>query len=192
MTEGDGSVARFTWLDGSTWTSPDGDFTVLAKASDSTYTRTYPDGTVLTFGSSDGRLQSAADRPGNATTYAYNTHGLHTVTDPTGKSFTLAYGYDGKLAWIEDPEGRHVKVTISVAGDLNHIEYPEGVDALRATYDADHRMLTRTDRGGNDWGFAYDFAGRLPPTPCPRWSPTARPCARSSGTPPWPGRWPTW
>lgn len=160
VTEGDGSVAFFAQTSGTTWSSPDGDFTELTENAAGDYERRYPDGTVLTFDAS-GRLDSVADRFGNTTSYGYSSGKLASVTDPAGKQITLGYGTDGKLAWIDGAGGRRTTVTVDGSGDLTAIEDPAGGFALQASYEASHRMSDRTDRRGGSWGFAYDGVGEL-------------------------------
>lgn len=158
--EGDGSLALFTQTSSTTWAAPRGDWTELVERSDGNYERRYPGGRVLVYNSA-GRLVTSSDRFGNATTFTYSSGKLTSVTDPAGEQITLAYGSDGKLAWVEGAGGRRTTVTIDAHGDLTSVEDPAGGFPLSATYDADHRMRVRTDRGGGSWGFAYDFAGKI-------------------------------
>ncbi len=60
---------------GAAFDAPPGDFSLLARNADGTYTRTLKDGTRLAY-DSDGRLVAVVDRNGNETAYAYNADGL--------------------------------------------------------------------------------------------------------------------
>jgi RHS repeat-associated protein len=179
IVEGDGSARYFLANNcpvGSafcTYRSPRGDFTSLkivfdinphtGEVLDSTYERYSPDGSAVFFWG-DGRAEAARDRVNNWTTFGYDlSNRLKTITDPAGKVITLAYNGSGKLSTITDPgsPARVTTLTINASGDLTHILDPGGSYSLQATYDANHQMKTRTDRGGGAWGFAYDFAGKI-------------------------------
>ena len=87
----------------SVFAAPPGEFSVLARNPDGSFTRTFKDGSVSAF-DADGRLTAKIDRNDNRTDYAYDAAGrLETITDPTGKVSTFAYGADGRLAASPTP-----------------------------------------------------------------------------------------
>lgn len=161
LTGGDGTAAYFARACPSCpYVPPPGDFTTLTP-SGGFYYRTHRDNTQEKYDAA-GRLLSVTDRLGNATTFTYDVAGrIHTVRDPANLAYTFAYTTGGKLASITDPAGRLTWVTVDAAGDLTQIVDPGSGYALRATYDAQHRVLTRTDRRGSVWNYAYDHGGAL-------------------------------
>lgn len=167
LVDGTASIALFTrTCTTCNFTSPSGDFTALATLLDagqvSGYRRTYPDGTVYTF-TAAGYDTTIVDRFGNTTRFVYNgSNQLTSVQDPAGHALTFAYDARGKLSSITDPGGRVSRFTVdSVSGDLTSITDPTGIVTFRGTYDSNHRLTGRTDRAGNTWVLAYDFAAKL-------------------------------
>lgn len=162
ISDGAGSLSYFapSGTSGS-YISPAGDFsTLLYNSTTSKYYRNSPGGPDLDFGS-DGKLISVSDRF-NSATYSYDANGRpYQITDPAGKSITLYYDAAGKLDSIATPGGRTTRVNVNTSGDLVAITDPANVQALAVTYDSQHRAMRRTDRRGGQWGFAYDFAGKL-------------------------------
>jgi RHS repeat-associated protein len=179
LVDGDGSARHFE--DGNVcgdqetcaFISPAGDFTTLTQirrldrfGNPTTilrFERRYPEGTLATF-NSVGRLTSVDDRFNNQTSFTYHASGgVSGITDPAGKVITLTYDASNKLSSILDPgsPGRTTVVTVNGSGDLTHLVDPDGPYALVLTYDASHRLKTRTDRNSGVWGFAYDFADKL-------------------------------
>jgi RHS repeat-associated protein len=168
ISDGAGSAVRFyPACGGCTGSASSADFgtvtTVATVGADGVkWRRRYPTGTVAAF-RSDGRMIWIEDRFGNRTTYNWdNLARLQWIGDPGGNSIWFGYDNNWKLANILDTGGLRVSYfTVDAAGDLTAIVDPLGVTTFRATYDASHRMKTRTDRRGATYGFAYDFAGKL-------------------------------
>jgi RHS repeat-associated protein len=168
ITEGDGSAVRFGFTCATcTYASPAGEFSQVTPvgtvgADGIKYRRRYPDGTTYSF-HTDGRLLRVEDRFGNRTTYNWDSQArLQWIGDPGGNSLWFGYGANARLSSINDTGGLRVTwFTVDANLNLTEIMDPLGGYSLRATYDASHRMRTRTDRRGSVSGFAYDFAGKL-------------------------------
>jgi len=138
---------------------PPGDFSVLARRTDSTYTRILKDGTTYQF-TAQGLQTSVSDRNGNQTTYAYDGTGqLLTITDPVGQVTTFAYS-GSRLATISDPQGRVTQFTHDGGGNLTGVTYADTSTATFA-YDPQHRLVKKTDAQNQVTQYAYDYAGRL-------------------------------
>lgn len=167
IADGDGSVGYFVGTHcesglACTLTSPAGDFSTLTKTVAGSYERMYPDGVVMTYGGGGANwIASLKDRFNNTTSYAYSSGRLSSITDPAGKVLTFHYGGDSKLDSIADPGGRKTRVTVDASLNVTQVTDAMGIVTFRATYDAKHRMLQRTDRRGGVWNFAYDFAGKI-------------------------------
>jgi RHS repeat-associated protein len=147
--EGDGRQVSFIHEDNDTYSSPKGDFSMLAKLPDGSWTRTYQNGDVLTF-NADGRLTRIADRYDNSQSILYESNGvtvpsgswglttrIRRVFDSSGNKWDYAYNSDGWLESITDSAGR----------------------VLELTHDAQGHLLTVTDLLGQDEEFGYDGNG---------------------------------
>jgi RHS repeat-associated protein len=158
VTEGEGGIAYFA-KNGTSYLSPPSDFSTLSY-NGTNYLRTYPDGSKVRFYST-GRQEYVQDRFGNRTTFAHNSIGaLARVTDPAGKQINFSYT-SGKLSSITDAAGRVSTVSVDALNCLWKIVDPGAQVALQASYDAQHRIKSRTDRRGGTWGTAYDIANKL-------------------------------
>lgn len=165
LVDGTGSIALFSrTCTTCPFTSPNGDFTTLATLLTSGqvtgYRRTYPDGTAFTF-SAAGNDTTIVDRFGNTTRFVYSGSQLASIQDPSGNALTFGYDANGKLSSITDPGGRVSRFAVDASGNLATITDPTGIVTFRGTYDSAHRLTQRTDRAGNTWIVAYDFAGKL-------------------------------
>jgi len=90
---------------GSVFPGPDGDFSVLTRNLDGSFTRRLKDGTLIEF-DADGFQTAVIDRNGNTTSYAYDANdNLTTITDPVGLVTTFAYT-GGLLTSVTDPASR--------------------------------------------------------------------------------------
>lgn len=168
LTEGDGTIRRFALVScpsTCSYASPAGEFSTLTRRASWSdgykWDRAYRDGVTAVY-RTDGRLAYVRDRFNNQTTLGYSrTPALSSITDPAGKVITFGYGADNKLDWIKDAGDRYTYVTINASGDVTEVQDPAGGKPFRATYDASHRVATRTDRRGSVAAFAYDFAGKV-------------------------------
>ncbi|MCG8469074.1 MAG: hypothetical protein MJB57_12865, partial [Gemmatimonadetes bacterium] len=170
--EGDGSIAYFEEKStAGEYFAPAGDFSVLERVS-GTFVREYPDGTKVTFTIPTAHNQEVAafkveDRFDNDTQYdvdAGNDNRLLSVTDPIGNDIDFSYPTSTTIE-IDSPGGtgntRQIRLTLDASDDLVDIDGPGVSSQLTATYNAEHQMLTRTDRAGETWDFAYDDFDRL-------------------------------
>ncbi|HEX6036860.1 RHS repeat-associated core domain-containing protein [Longimicrobium sp.] len=142
------------------YTTPQGEFGTLSP-DNGQYRRSFADSTREQYDGA-GRLLWVRDRVGNTTSYGYDAAGrLGYIQDPVGKRLVFGYNTAGKLATITDPGGRVTQVTVNASGDLAQVVDPGNGFALRATYDAAHRLVTHQDRRGGVWTLAYHATGML-------------------------------
>lgn len=156
--------------------TPTGDFSILIKNPDATFTRTLKDGTRIEF-DQNGFHTRTVDRNGNATTYSYNADGtLASIIDPAGFMSTLTYSA-GKLSSINDSAERTTRFKVDSNGNLVEVIDPDGAKTT-FTYDSsqvsgsDHLMTARTPPRAYDpsepifspqfvTSYTYNFAGQL-------------------------------
>ena len=120
------------------------------------YVITFKDGATLVFGAYDGThyrtggLISATDRNGNSTNFTRDSAGrLTTVTSPNGRHLFFKYGTSGgsldNITEASDDSGRKVSYAYFPNGDLQAVTDPlQHTESY--TYDANHNMLTVTDK----------------------------------------------
>jgi RHS repeat-associated protein len=138
--------------------SPAGDFSVLLRNSDGTFTRRMKDGIEHHF-SPEGLHTSTVERSDQATTFGYDGSGrLASVTDPAGLFTRLEYAGE-KLARITDPAGRSTLFEHDTDGCLISITDPDGSQRLFA-YDDRFRLESQVSKRGFTTRYEYDFAGR--------------------------------
>src|SRR5206468_3933980 len=85
-------VGNSLWFAGSgPYTTPAGDFSVLVKNADNSFTRTLKNGVKQNF-STSGYLTTLVDLNSNTFTFAYDgSNNLSTVTDPRSNLTTFSY-----------------------------------------------------------------------------------------------------
>ena len=155
-----GDGGRSIWFTGSfggsgggTYTDPPGEFSVLVKHGNGSYTDTLTDGTQINF-SSGGYETTSVDRNGLTTSYAYNgSNQLTSITDQYGSITTLSYS-GGYLQTIEDPAGRLTTLTNS-SGTLTKAVLPDG-SAWNYTYDSSGRLTQIKDPRSNSATIIYE------------------------------------
>jgi RHS repeat-associated protein/uncharacterized repeat protein (TIGR01451 family) len=157
---GDGHAETFT-PSGSSYISPPGIFSVLAKNADGTFTLKQKNQIQYRF-SSTGRLGSVQDRNGNATTLAYSPSGnLTQITDTVGRNLTFLYDASNRISQITDPIGRTAAFAYSVTNDLINATDPAG-GITQFSYDVSHRVTSITQPNGQLLlTNAYDASGRV-------------------------------
>jgi YD repeat-containing protein len=172
LTNGDGTIERFTQDVTGTYRGPAHDPTTLAYDGNGYIVRQYPDGGTVRFSAASGEMQQVADRFGNTTTWNYDSAWrLISVVDPAGKAITFGYlnSGTGLLATITDPTGRVTHLYYSTSSDLTSIVDPTGATAFQADYlDAFHRVTNSWDRAGSKTSYAYGGNSLL----CCVWAPT--------------------
>jgi RHS repeat-associated protein len=145
--------------DGEPFTAPAGDFSILTRNADSTYTRRLKDGTEYHFNTA-GLQTVMIDRNGNRTVYVYDDQGrLATITDPA--KLVTTFTYNGpRLQSVTDPMGRVTTFAHNGAGDLVKVTFPDG-SSKGFGYDDRHLMTSETDERGKTTIRNYDAFGRL-------------------------------
>jgi len=137
--------------------SPVGDFSILVKNTDGSFTRTMTDQTQLQYGT-DGRLRSITDRNGNQTRHTYVGGRLTKITDPVGLETIFTYTGD-RVTSITDPAGRVTSLEYDAAGNLSRITDPDST-SRSFDYDAQHHIVAETDQLGHFEETLYGFHGR--------------------------------
>ncbi len=151
-------TAEFTGVSSTTFLSPPGDYSVLRRNVDGTFTRSLKNGTRFHFDST-GLQQSIVDRNGNETTFEYDDQDrLTRIVYPT--SATTTFAYTGQhLSSTTDPAGRVTLFEHDSAGDLRAIVDPDG-SRREFDYDDRHRMVAQRSKRGFETRYFYNFAGR--------------------------------
>jgi len=141
------------------FSAPAGDFSMLVKNPDGTFTRTLKAGTNINF-DSQGFQTSLVDRNGNTTSYGYDAQGrLVTITDPVG--LTTTFSYTGEfLSSITDPANRITSFDRDGEGNLTKATFPDSTTNTFG-YDTHHLMISETDERGNSSQRVFDSLGRF-------------------------------
>ncbi|MEK7425793.1 MAG: kelch repeat-containing protein, partial [Actinomycetota bacterium] len=140
--------------------SPPGDFTVLRRNLDGSFTRTFKDQTKIQYNAA-GLQTAVVDRNNNATAYAYDAAGrLTSMTDPAGQVWTLAYDGNGRLQSVTDPATRITRFAHDSEGNLVQITKADG-NTIGYAYEPHHQLTRHTDERGKVATHAYDPFGRL-------------------------------
>ncbi len=159
ITNADGSRVTFTEEEGE-WTAPAWVQATLVQNEGGSFTYTLPSQRAFDF-SSEGRLESIADRNGNETTLSYNEAGqLTTVTDPSERELTFAYDEAGLIESVTDPEGHEASFSYDEEGDLVSVTDP-GEASEGYEYDSGHLLTAMTDPRGGETTNVYDEQGRV-------------------------------
>lgn len=140
--------------------SPPGDFTVLRRNLDGSFTRTFKDQTKIQYNAA-GLQTAVVDRNNNTTTYVYDAAGrLTSMSDPAGQVWTLAYNGSGRLQSVTDLAARITRFAHDSEGNLVQIAKADG-NTIGYAYDPHHRLTRHTDERGKVATHAYDAFGRL-------------------------------
>jgi RHS repeat-associated protein len=138
--------------------NPLGDFSILKRNMDGSYTRTLKDGIKIEFDATGLHTQTV-DRNGNTTQFVYDINErLTTITDPAGLATTFAYA-NGKLTTVTDPSGRVSQFAHDGDGNLTTITDADG-SSRGFTYDARHLLVSQTRKNGSQVTYDYNFANR--------------------------------
>lgn len=119
---------------------------VLADRSPDGWSLTFPDGTAWLFDAS-GRLEKITNPRSHSITLTHSTQ-LDRVTDSMGRQIDLTW-VGGRIATITTPAagGPTAQLAYDGSGNLTSLTDARG-HAWAFTYDAQHRLLTETDRRG--------------------------------------------
>lgn len=117
-------------------------------------------GRTVSFGYTDGRLTSATDPLNKTTTYGYDANGrLDAITDPRGSRFVdNDYDSQGRVTTQTDAEGNEWSVDY-LPGETR-VFPPEGGVQVQE-FDAENRLVAKTDEVGSRTAFSYDSEGNI-------------------------------
>jgi RHS repeat-associated protein len=117
----------------------------------------------------NGQLTAYTDEAAQSVAITVNTNGQRSlVTDRAGNGIGLAYDpTNGKTAAITNADGtvtrfaytNHVVSSITFY-DLSQVSYPDG-STENYVYDGAGNVITRIDRGGNEWDYTYNNHGQV-------------------------------
>lgn len=163
LRQGDGGRKVYT-NNGGSYTSQPGDYFILTKNADGSFTITNKDGLRYNF-NTVGKIASIVDRNSNTMTFAYPNGDLTTITDSAGRITTLSYNADHRIATINDPNGNTHSFTYS-GNDLAGVTtQPRGSQSDAVTwsysYYANSFMQSKTDPNGYTTTYTYDENYRI-------------------------------
>jgi RHS repeat-associated protein len=154
---GNGSLKLYK-LEYGIYFSPEGDYSVLVKNSDNSFTLSKKDGREYLF-SAAGLLQSITDRNGNFMAFAYVNNLLATITDSAGRVTGFTYDENSKLTAITGPDGKTYSFKV-IDEMLAWVTYPDG-GSWDYTYDQYGFMLSKVDPAGYTTTYTYDEEYRV-------------------------------
>ena len=161
ITSGGGDVWVFDADGSGGFITPDGEYSILVKNIDNSYTRTMRNNTSYQF-NANGYLTSKTDRNGNTTSYFYNINNqIERITDPVGLDTLFTYLSSGKVSSITDPAGRETKLFYDSEGNLVEIKDPDSTSRKFDYESGTHLLSAQTDKRGFTSTYEYDFSGRL-------------------------------
>lgn len=140
------------------YSSPRGDYSVLSKNDDGSFTLKQKEGTAYLF-TPAGRFAAIEDRNGNTLSLAYEDGQLVAITDPAGRSTSFSYDALGKLAAVTDPAGRLYSFQI-VDDLLLSMTYPDG-HGWSYLYDDRELLIAKIDPLGATTQYHFDEQRRL-------------------------------
>ena len=154
LRNGEGARTFYVKNEDGTYHSPAGEYSVLVKNTDDTYTLTKKHGTKYNF-DLNGKLTSIADRNNNTQTLSYTGDLLTQITDSSGKSLAISYNADNRISQVADSEGRTVAYDYDTDGNLTSVTDQDG-SITTYSYDEEHNLITIADPEGNGSHFIYD------------------------------------
>ncbi|MDD2734565.1 MAG: hypothetical protein PHF56_11540 [Desulfuromonadaceae bacterium] len=104
---GAGLDKRFYTPNGTGFTSPSGDSSILTRAANGNYTLTFRDGLIYRF-NTNGLLTAIVDRYNNTVTIDRSNPSQVVIIDPAGRRTTLHmdYYYNERIVFITAPDGK--------------------------------------------------------------------------------------
>ncbi|MEK6738381.1 MAG: DUF6531 domain-containing protein, partial [Planctomycetota bacterium] len=172
LKQADGRIVYFKLNNGIYYPeAQSGEDSYITYTSD-TYTLVEKAGTTYTFNAVTGKLTSIRDRNGNTTTLSYTDEALTAVTDPSGRVIYLTYDSQNKISTVTDLNNNTYTFTYT-NGTLVSLSFPlvgsatgesAGVENLSGwsySYDANGKMLTKTDPSGYTTTYNYDSEGKI-------------------------------
>jgi RHS repeat-associated protein len=119
---------------------------------------------------SPGNLLSKTNADGYSANLNYDGGKLTSVTNSAGDSLTFSYADTSSanvnhITSITDSSNRTVRFGYDAAGELTDIydvgRADTGIGHTVLAYDANHRMVSRTDPAGHQTTYTYDAQGRV-------------------------------
>lgn len=162
---------RYYMKSGSTYNSPQGDYSTLVKNADNSYTISYRDGSKYNF-DTVGKITSLIDRYQNAISFAYTGSDMTTITDSTGRFATIGYDQSTtphRILTITDPNNSVYNFSYQGANCSNmlcRVTNPAATyGATRGyweyQYYGDGTLNTKRDPNGYVSQYTYDSDKRM-------------------------------
>lgn len=157
--DGSGSVNVYQRQANGTYLKPAGSNLDLVKNNDGTYQIVDKSGVKFNFNTT-GLIKNRIDPAGNSINYEYDTNGncvklTNKTKDGKGTRYlALAYNVDGTLAKIQNQLGTVLASYVYKDSRLVSV-LDGGGDTISYTYDSSGRMLTNTDKLGNQISIEY-------------------------------------
>ena len=162
----EGNRRSLYMLTGGAYVPEAGDYSMLVKTADQTFTLTYKDGTKKKFNLS-GKISEIVDGNGNSLTFVYDTSGnLASITDAAARSTTFSYNSNNRITSITDPSGKEYTFTYGVMGVVPNIDilekvtWPDG-SIWQYSYSGKGVMQSKTDPLGKVTTYNYDATNRV-------------------------------
>lgn len=166
LTEGDGSVHEYGYLDGANYTTPAGKHGRLNKNVDATFVLRFLDGSKYNFNTT-GVLQNITDKNGNTLKFTYTSGKLTKIEEDLGQAVGesaqyLNISYDGdKISYITDPLGRNITYAYTNSSVLTNVTDTTGNSTLYSyIYDPGETKPLLDDvinRVGGRLNFTYEL-----------------------------------
>jgi RHS repeat-associated protein len=158
--EGDGTQHTYTLNGEGSYARPAGDYDILTKNPDNTFTLQFKNGEKYVFDAANHKL-TLIDKNANTVVYQYNASAqLTSITDPTSRVTNLSYnGTTGRLASVTDYASRTWTYGYDTSGNLSTVTDPLN-HTMSFAYDANHELTSITDARNNTTTFAYT-SGKL-------------------------------
>lgn len=147
--DGDGSKHTYTVNADGSYTRPVGDYDILTKNADGTFTLKSKDGSKYVFDNANKKV-TQTDKNNNSVVYQYDTNNrLMSITDPTNRVTNLTYdATTGKLTSVRDFVSHTWSYTYDANGNLIKVTDPLNQSEIYA-YGSNHQLISYTDARGN-------------------------------------------
>lgn len=158
LIDADGREDLFTANDDGSFTSPVGNYDILAKVGEE-YQLTRKNGETVFF-NADGKPVQIEDRNGNATTFGYDGDQLLDIIGPNNQVITFTSDTDERVTSIADDTGKSTAITYDAEGNLTSFTNAAG-QSWTFAYDAEHNIISKTDPLGQTTQYNYNSDDQL-------------------------------